>query len=253
MLGLIPAAGAASRLQPLACSKELLPVGVWRDAAGVERPRAVAEYLLHRMVAAGADRLLLVISTAKTDLIRYFGAAWETVPLAYVIQPEPLGLCDALFRATPFLGRDEPVLFGLPDTLWFPDDAFAQAPQGGVHLITFPAAAPEHFDAVVWQEGAVARIEVKMPGAADRRVWGAGVIAGSAFRELDALWQQRQRRDQFLGHLLNAWIAAGGRVTADRVGTEYWDVGTVAGYRQTLGRLGQPERLAPPDAVQQAA
>ncbi|HXU61322.1 MAG TPA: nucleotidyltransferase family protein, partial [Polyangia bacterium] len=56
MLGVIPAAGSGTRIQPLAFSKELLPVGS-RTEGGVERPRAVCEYLIERMLAAGATRL----------------------------------------------------------------------------------------------------------------------------------------------------------------------------------------------------
>ena len=46
MMGIIPAAGAGQRIQPLGCSKELLPVGS-RSVDGVQRPKAVAEYLGH--------------------------------------------------------------------------------------------------------------------------------------------------------------------------------------------------------------
>jgi len=45
MIGIIPAAGAGERIQPLGCSKELLPVGS-RLVEGVERPKAVSEYLV---------------------------------------------------------------------------------------------------------------------------------------------------------------------------------------------------------------
>jgi len=44
-IGIIPAAGTGSRIQPLAFSKELLPVGS-RTENGSERPRAVSEYPL---------------------------------------------------------------------------------------------------------------------------------------------------------------------------------------------------------------
>ena len=71
MMGIIPAAGAGQRIQPLGCSKELLPVGS-RLIDGVERPKAVAEYLVERMIAAGAEQICMVISAEKTDLIRYF-------------------------------------------------------------------------------------------------------------------------------------------------------------------------------------
>ena len=46
MWGIVPAAGAGTRIQPLAFSKELLPVGSREDEDGVERPRAVSEYLV---------------------------------------------------------------------------------------------------------------------------------------------------------------------------------------------------------------
>ena len=62
--GIVPCAGAGSRMQPLACSKELLPVGC-KVENGRERPRAVSEYVLERLVEAGTDRICVVISPGK--------------------------------------------------------------------------------------------------------------------------------------------------------------------------------------------
>jgi dTDP-glucose pyrophosphorylase len=59
--GIIPAAGRGTRIQPLAFSKELLPVGTRQDGA-TERPRAVTEYLIERMIANGVNRVCFVIS-----------------------------------------------------------------------------------------------------------------------------------------------------------------------------------------------
>ena len=61
MWGIIPAAGNGTRIQPLAFSKELLPVGS-RFEGGTERPRAVSEYLIERMLQGGADKICFVIS-----------------------------------------------------------------------------------------------------------------------------------------------------------------------------------------------
>ncbi|MCA1554928.1 MAG: nucleotidyltransferase family protein, partial [Chloroflexi bacterium] len=72
MWGIIPAAGAGSRIQPLAFSKELLPVGSRFDG-GVERPRAVSEYLIERMLRAGATKICFVISPGKSDILEYYG------------------------------------------------------------------------------------------------------------------------------------------------------------------------------------
>jgi glucose-1-phosphate thymidylyltransferase len=85
MLGVIPAAGAGSRIQPLAFSKELLPVGS-RFEAGIEHPRAVSEYLVERLIAGGATRLCFVIAPGKSDILQYFGSRVDGVPICYVVQ-----------------------------------------------------------------------------------------------------------------------------------------------------------------------
>ena len=54
MWGIIPAAGAGSRVQPLAFSKELLPVGCRLDGT-TERARAVSEYIIDRMIRCDAS------------------------------------------------------------------------------------------------------------------------------------------------------------------------------------------------------
>src|SRR4051812_5015696 len=127
MWGIIPAAGIGSRIQPLAFSKELLPVGS-RLEAGVERPRAVSEYLVERMMLGGATKICFVISPTKSDIIEYYGGGVEGLHLAYVVQQMPGGLCDAIFQALPLLAPDEPVLIGLPDTIWYPAAALATLP-----------------------------------------------------------------------------------------------------------------------------
>ena len=44
------------------------------------------------------------------------------------------------------------------------------------------------------------------------------------------LWESRHREDEYLGHLLNAYIAAGNPVRGTAVGERYMDVGTMEGY-----------------------
>src|SRR5437762_12743673 len=117
MWGIIPAAGMGSRIQPLAFSKELLPVGSRVDG-DTERPRAVSEYLVDRMIAGGATRLCFVIAPGKSDILQYYGAGVGPADICYVVQPRPGGLCDAIFRPLPLIHPEEPVLIGLPDTIW---------------------------------------------------------------------------------------------------------------------------------------
>jgi len=237
MWGLIPAAGNGSRIQPLAFSKELLPVGS-RLEGGTERPRAVSEYLVERMVAGGADKIAFVISPGKFDILQYYGGGIDGVDLAYVVQPRPGGLCDALFRARHLIHPSEPVMIGLPDTVWFPVDALAALPDDRLSFLLFPVAQPQLFDAVLTDaDGRVREIQVKSPHAATNWIWGAFKMPGQVFHDLHRLWSEREGQDEYIGTLVNAWIARGGDAVGVRAGTSYVDVGTVRGYRAAIGLL----------------
>ena len=236
-IGIIPAAGTGSRIQPLAFSKELLPVGS-RLENGIERPRAVSEYLIERLITGGAQRLCFVISPDKSDIVSYFGNRVEGIPVCYVVQPSPAGLCDALFSALPFLGRDDTALVGLPDTIWFPVDAFGALPDDVLSFALFPVDDPQLFDAVVLdEEGLVAEIQVKSDHASTPWVWGAFKAPAGVMAILERLWRQRQPRDQFFGTLVNAHLAQGGMAVGVRAGTAYVDVGTFNGYRRAIRAL----------------
>jgi dTDP-glucose pyrophosphorylase len=242
--GIVPAAGLGSRIQPLAFSKELLPVGSRFDGQ-TERPKAVSEYLVDRMVLAGATRICMTISPGKSDIVEYFGGGIGPAHICYVVQPEPQGLCDALFRALPLIGAGDQVLIGLPDTVWFPEDGFSRLPDDALSFLLFPVRRPELFDAVViGEDGRVLEIQVKQPGAASSWVWGAFRMPAAVFQDLHALWQERGRRDVYVGTLVNAWLARGGEASGVRAGEAYVDVGTLHGYREAIQLLERREVLA---------
>ncbi len=245
MWGIVPAAGRGSRIQPLAFSKELLPVGSRYDD-GSERPCAVSEYLVERMVRAGADKICFVIGPGKSDIPEYFGGSYGPASLFYAVQPEPLGLCDALFRAAPLIASDEPALVGLPDTVWFPEDAFAALPNDRLAFLLFPVDRPELFDAVdCTPDGRVRTIEVKTPHPQSNWVWGGFKLPGSVLRDLERLWFLRGRADEYVGTLVNAWLARGGVAEGVRAGEAYVDVGTLDGYRTALALLASEAATAP--------
>lgn len=238
MWGIVPAAGQGSRIQPLAFSKELLPVGS-RRVAGADRPRAVCEYVLERMVTAGASRICIVVSPGKSDIVEYLGAAHQGTPIVYVVQPEPVGLCDAIFRALPLLAGDETAVVGLPDTVWFPVDALCRLGDAPVEFLLFPVERPELFDAVLHDAaGAVSEVEVKSARPRSNWIWGAFKTNGATLRALEQLWRSRGCEDAYFGTLINAWLARGGRAFAVRAGQAYVDVGTMNGYRLAVELLG---------------
>jgi glucose-1-phosphate thymidylyltransferase len=240
MWGVIPAAGRGTRIQPLAFSKELLPVGS-RMQDGIERPCAVSEYLLDRLILGGADKICFVIAPGKSDILGYFGDCYRGAQIAYVVQPSADGLCDAIFRAGCVIGN-EPVLVGLPDTIWFPEAALAALPNHDLSFLLFPVERPEFFDAVVMHGDAVTEIQVKEKNASSNWIWGAFRMSGAGFRQLRALWERRGRSDEYIGTLVNSYLAEGGTATGVRIGESYVDVGTLNGYRTAMTLLlGRPD------------
>jgi dTDP-glucose pyrophosphorylase len=237
MWGIIPAAGIGSRIQPLAFSKELLPIGSRFDD-GVERPRAVTEYLIERMVLGGATRICFVIAPGKSDILEYFGGEVAGVPVCYAVQPHAAGLCDAVFRAAAIVPADDTVVIGLPDTVWFPEDGLTALPDDELSFLLFPVAKPELFDAVVTDaEGWVQQILVKRLNTRSRWIWGAIKMPGAVFHHLRQLWHSRDRQDEYLGTLVNAYLEDGGRALGVRAGEAYVDVGTLNGYREATSLL----------------
>lgn len=127
IVGLIPAAGQASRIAPLPCSKELFPIG-FRDVKG-KRGRdvkVVSHYVLEKLSAAGVRRAYIVLREGKWDIPKYFGdgSALE-MHLACLTMGVPDGPPYTLNQACPFIEQSF-VAFGFPDILFRPDDAFVQ-------------------------------------------------------------------------------------------------------------------------------
>ena len=127
VVGLVPAAGLAKRLQPFPCSKEVYPVGFVLDRqTGRPRPKVAAHYLLEKFRAAGITKAYLVIRDGKWDIPNYFREGGVVgLSLAYIVIAGSLGPPDTIDRAYPFLEQKR-VAFGFPDILFGPDDAYRQ-------------------------------------------------------------------------------------------------------------------------------
>lgn len=127
IIGLVPAAGQAKRIVPLPCSKELFPIGFHRlPGHKGSRPKAVSHYLLEKMRAAGVRRTYIVLREGKWDIPNYFGDGSALgMHLAYLLMGVPYGAPYTLNQAYPFI-ENARVVFGFPDILFTPDDAFVQ-------------------------------------------------------------------------------------------------------------------------------
>ena len=73
VIGLIPCGGHATRIAPLPCSKEVLPVGLRRTVDGSLRPKVVSHYLLEKMRQGGVRRAFFILRNGKWDIPQYYG------------------------------------------------------------------------------------------------------------------------------------------------------------------------------------
>ncbi len=169
IVGLVPAAGRATRLGPLPCSKEILPLGPMVAAgSGPTRPRVAAEGLLDQLAGAGVGRAWIVLASGKWDVPAFLGARSASgVDLAYRILPSSGSVVETLDAAWAFL-RGHPVALGFPDVLLSPADALARvverhrATDEEVTLGLFPTDRPDKSDMVATGDGGrVTAIRVK--------------------------------------------------------------------------------------------
>ncbi len=237
MWGIVPAAGQASRLQPLAFSKELLPLARHHDGqSGSLRP--VIDYIIERLIIGGATRICFVVSPKKSDLMTYLTGKTLPVDVCFVVQPEPLGLCDAIFKAIPVVNQPDTVMIGLPDTVWFPEDGFNFLNDDVASLLLFPVAQPQLFDvALLDNNRRVIEVQGKKTTPDSNWVWGAMKFPAGVFHDLFRLWVANGRAYSELCSLLNAFVAQGGTVNGVCAGESYFDVGTPAGYLDVLQLL----------------
>jgi glucose-1-phosphate thymidylyltransferase len=153
MIGLIPAAGMATRLGALPCSKELLPVGAFTTPNG-SRPRPVITYLLAQWQLAGIERALIVVRPGKWDILNYLGDGTAFGPrLGYLIVHELYGAAYTLAAALPFI-QGQTVVLGLPDVILEPANVYATliahhtTRQPDLTLGLFPCPNPQTADVV---------------------------------------------------------------------------------------------------------
>ena len=211
MWGIVPAAGIGSRIQPLAFSKELLPVGSRLDD-GVERPCAVSEYLVERMIRGGADKICFVISPGKSDILEYYGAGYRRAPRSPMWCSRSRADCATRSSALPAhpdrrAGDGRPARHDLVSR----GRALRSCRTTGSPSCFSRSTQPEFFDAVVLDDdGRVREIQVKRPDAASHWIWGAFKMPGRVLEELRRLWRARDATDEYIGTLVNACLAAGG-------------------------------------------
>ncbi|MFD2515310.1 NDP-sugar synthase [Pontibacter locisalis] len=249
IVGLIPAAGLGSRLQPLPCSKELFPIGFGMDPESQEqRPKVVSSYLIEHMQRAGAEQVYFILRKGKWDIPAYFGDGSALgVNLAYLIMGLPYGTPFSLDQAYSFV-KEKLVIFGFPDILVSEPNAYARLlakqaeTKADVVLGIFEAESPEKWDVVDLQSnGSINSVyskphQVKLPFAWAFACW---TPAFTAF--MHAYLQQMQEsistsgKELSIGQVIQAAITNGLKVKSLQFSKGIClDVGTAEDLRKAI-------------------
>jgi glucose-1-phosphate thymidylyltransferase len=220
VVGIVPAAGRAERLQPLAGSKEVQSV----------RGRPVLTYIVERMRCAPCSEIRVVTRPEKRDVVelaRGLGAD--------VVEGRPATLSASLLLALDGLTPEDVALAGFPDTLWEPVDGYARmlgrlGYPVDVVLGLFQFAEPERSDVVEPDsEGLVKRVHSRPIRPSSNLVWGCLAARVGALADL--------RPEEELGRYLDR-LARDGRVSGIRLQGELVDIGTPASF----SRYAEPVR-----------
>jgi len=175
LVGVVPAAGYAARLQPLPGSKETYPIG----------GRPVMDHLIERIERAGCTDVRVVTRPEKIDVIANAERHALTVVLAH-----PKSVSESLLAGLDETRPDDVVLFGFPDTVWEPIDGFVRlldALEGGfdVALGLFRSRELERSDVVEFTEsGVVTSIAVKPEAPASDWIWGCAAARRRVLNDL---------------------------------------------------------------------
>jgi len=243
VVGLIPAAGRATRIAPLPCSKELYPIGFRIDEQAHEaRPKVASHYLLEKMRFAGISKAYFVLRSGKWDIPAYFGnGSMLGMDLAYLTLESSLGVPFTLDHAYPFL-RHAMVAIGFPDILFSPNDAFVKLmkrqseTQPDIVLGLCPTSDISKHDAVqIDKNGIVEDLIVKPMDRTLRYSWAIALWTPAFTEFLHGYVTQNESRapeapELIAGDAIKASVRAGLKAEAVILSEEpYLDIGTPEG------------------------
>jgi glucose-1-phosphate thymidylyltransferase len=254
-VGILPAAGIASRLHPSRYLKELLPVAyIFNDAAGTARPVPVISLSLRALKVAGIRRSVVTISDKKPELMRYLGDGSDfDQQLVYVQQTTASGLGRAVDLAYDWTRECYGCLL-LPDTIVQPTQALsrlrhvAEEERPDLVLGVFPTAMPEQLGPVRF-DAANRVLEVQdKPKTTDVRNSWAMAIWSPDFSALlhEAIISGSTTN---LGEVFNRAVQVGMNVKAVWFPEgSFIDIGTVKGIAQMLeiGKMVDDSEFAEP-------
>ena len=248
VVGVVPMAGRATRLAEIPCSKEILPVepphGAYNDGEG---SRAVCEYLLAKMHAAGVEHVYIILRDGKWDIPAYLGDGSRAgLRLAYLMMGLPFGTPYSVDQAYPYL-QQAIVTFGFPDMVLGPGNMFRnlleyqRLKHADIVLGLFPADQPEKVDMVeMSSNGKVKRVVIKPQSTDLHTTWGAAVWTPVFTRFMHEFLVSHQKTAEggaelFMGDIVKAGIKEGLGVYGLQISElPFIDIGTADGLERAV-------------------
>lgn len=238
VIGLIPAAGRATRLGPLPCSKEILPVGVH---TGTRKVRVAISSCLDNMAASNIEQAVVAITANKSDVETYLGdgEGFGLSVSCHVIEPTQ-SAPETIAAILPF-AKESMCALAFPDILFQSPDAYRNMlalmsdTNADVVLGLFPADRPQICDMVaVGRNGALERIDIKPQQTRLTHTWGIAVWRATFSRFMLGFVRRPGDlgREIFVGDVVMAAKRQGLRVVTQVVSAEpFIDVGTPQGLK----------------------
>ena len=239
-IGIIPAAGFASRIHPLPCSKEIYPVGFeYKEDEKKFRTKVACDDLLSSMAYANVSKAFVILRNGKWDIPCYLGSgSYFKINLAYLVTDQTPGTPFTVDCAYPF-AKNALILFGFPDIIFGPKDAFVrladhqEKSKADLVLGLYRARQPQKMDMVESDcSGRVKNLVIKPRFTELKYTWIIAVWTGEFSRFLHSFISSKRHENEngqemYVGDVINEALRSG--MSADAVVIEngnYFDIGT---------------------------
>lgn len=204
------------------------------------KPKAACHALLESMAVAGADRVYVVLRSGKWDIPAYLGSgSTYGLPIAYLVTGPTPGVPFSVDCAFPF-AREHDVLFGFPDIVFTPNNAFVQLLErqqssgADVVLGLYRAHRSHKMDMVdIDATGRVRGILIKPQETTLRYAWIIAVWTGVFTRYIHtylskaSTLDRAQKKELHIGEVIHGYIGEGFTVeTVIFDKDSYVDIGT---------------------------
>lgn len=206
--------------------------------------------MLESIRLAGGRRAFFILRQGKWDIPAYYGHGGElNMDLAYLMMDEPHGAPYTLDQAYPFIGDADTILFGFPDILFRPENAFVRLlehqSQTGAQIVlgVFKADNPAKMDMLVFDDRQRVRDIVIKPAETHlTHTWIIAVWSGLFSKYLhDYVAADRQQRSQNSSNPNGSELYVGDVIRAAI--RDHWTVETVFFNQGAYLDVGTPEDM----------